>query len=43
MKKMYQQPITEAFELQGESLMQGLTNPVSSGGNASDYQNIEGD
>ena len=36
--KMYIQPTTEAFDLKGENLMQGLTNPVSSGGNASDKQ-----
>jgi hypothetical protein len=45
MKKMYKQPKTEAFDLEGESLMQSAMNPMSSGGNASEKpENIyEGD
>lgn len=42
-KKIYNQPKTETFDLQGEGLMQGLTNPVSSGGKASDYPEINSD
>ena len=39
MKKIYNQPTTETFDLKGGSLMQGgVLNPVSSGGNASDNQ-----
>jgi len=36
-KKIYNQPKTETFDLQGEGLMQGLTNPVSSGGSSSEH------
>lgn len=36
MKKMYKKPITEVFDLKGENLMQGVLNPMSSGGNSSE-------
>ena len=41
---MYKQPITEAFDLKGENLMQGALAPVSSGGNSSQSSDpIDGD
>lgn len=35
MKKMYINPTTEAVDLKGENMLQGLA-PVSSGGNSSE-------
>ena len=37
---MYNKPITEVFDLKGENLMQGVLNPISSGGNSSGDPNI---
>jgi len=38
MKKIYNQPKTETFDLQGEGLMQsGILAPVSSGGSSSEH------
>lgn len=37
MKKIYNQPKTETFDLKGEGLMQGVLAPVSSGGKASEH------
>ena len=39
---MYKQPTTEVLYLEGDSLMQGGMNPISSGGNASDPGNSGG-